>query len=510
MTSTYAPDTVVRAGCYLRISSDPNDKRQGVDRQREDTTALCEIKGWTPAGYYVDNDRSASNGKDRPQWDRLLADLKAGKVDAIAVWDQDRGWRMMADLERLRESLAALGRPVLLASTNQGEIDLSSPTGVMMAQVKTAVSEHEIAMMRVRMQRAAKQRAQQGRPKWRKAFGYLPYTGSKQDDTGVREIDPVVAPLVREAYRNVLAGRTLVSIAADWNDAGHHGHNGKPWSPSTVSLFLRSPRNAGLRAHNDQIVLDDNGQRVRGTWPPLVDETLWDATQTFFESPDRKRPGPKSVTKHLLTGVLVCGKPDCGGRFVGKWRMVQTGGEPGRPKAGQTKQSTGRREHRITYYCRQCQSVSIRAEHVEPLVLGVVAARLAQPDAVDLIRSTQLDAQAAAQLRQDRLTLAAKLDEIADMLADGEFTREQAARATARTNDKLKALARQDVDHHRQAVLDAIPLGTDGVAAALEELEPDQYRAVLNVVCGITVLPLGRGRGRNVAHRDRLVFDWRS
>ncbi|WP_264000744.1 hypothetical protein [Mycobacterium intermedium] len=39
------PKQQVRAACYCRISSDPRDKREGVDRQREDTAALCEVKG---------------------------------------------------------------------------------------------------------------------------------------------------------------------------------------------------------------------------------------------------------------------------------------------------------------------------------------------------------------------------------------------------------------------------------------------------------------------------------
>jgi DNA invertase Pin-like site-specific DNA recombinase len=116
-----------RAGFYLCISSDPKDKRQGVDRQREDTTALCEVKGWTSVGFYVDNDRSASNGKQRPEWDRLLADVKAGKVDAIAAWDQDRGWRLMGELEQLRRFFTGLGHQVPLATTGQGDIDLYSP-----------------------------------------------------------------------------------------------------------------------------------------------------------------------------------------------------------------------------------------------------------------------------------------------------------------------------------------------------------------------------------------------
>src|SRR4051812_22834825 len=108
-------NTQVRAGCYLRISSDPNDKREGVERQREDTAALCEVQGWTAARYYEDNSRSASNGKDRPQWRALLDDINAGQIDAIAAWDQDRNWRMMHELEDLRRFFGSLGREVKLA-----------------------------------------------------------------------------------------------------------------------------------------------------------------------------------------------------------------------------------------------------------------------------------------------------------------------------------------------------------------------------------------------------------
>src|SRR6185295_14444944 len=102
-----------RAACYCRISSDPDDKREGVDRQREDTTALCEVKDWTPVEFYIDNDRSASNGKKRSEWERLLADIRAGKIDAVAAWDQDRVNRMMEDFIRYKKLF--IKRGILLA-----------------------------------------------------------------------------------------------------------------------------------------------------------------------------------------------------------------------------------------------------------------------------------------------------------------------------------------------------------------------------------------------------------
>src|SRR5262249_59631917 len=98
--------------------------------------------------------------------------------------NQDRGWRKMADLEALRPLLEPRG--VLLATTNIGVIDFRNADDVFRAQVSTALSEMEIAKMKVRMRRAARQRADLGRPKWRNAFGYT--------TDGMRQPDPVTPP----------------------------------------------------------------------------------------------------------------------------------------------------------------------------------------------------------------------------------------------------------------------------------------------------------------------------
>ncbi len=446
------------------------------------------MKGWEAARYYVDNDRSASNGKDRPEWDRLLADIKTGDIDAIAAWDQDRGWRMMSELEELRRFFNSLGkRRVQFATTGQGDIDLYSPTGVLAVQIKTAVSEHEIAMMKVRMLRAARQKAEQGKPKWRKAFGYLPEARPKHADDGRREVDPVTAPLVRQAYATVLAGGSLMDITRDWNTREVYGLNGQPWTAATLSLFLRAPRNAGLRAHNGEIV-------GPGTWEPLVDESTWRAVQAVMNAPGRA-PGRKSVRKHLLTGVMLCGKcvRELGSRLSGRWAM-QSGG-------------TGPRAHSIVYACNICRGCSIRAEHVEPMLYQLVSGRLARPDAVDLLKAEQHDAAEAEALRSERMTLLARLDEIADDRADGHLDGPQARRASERIRAKLDDIERRQQDGERVRVFDGIPLGKPEVASAVDKLSADRFRAVLDVLCVITVLPVGKGG--KAFKPERVQVDWR-
>jgi DNA invertase Pin-like site-specific DNA recombinase len=476
MTTENMEKPQLHAGCYCRISSDPDDKREGVTRQREDTSALCEVKGWKVAGYYVDNDRSASSGGERPEWERLLADVESGKIDAIAAWDQDRGWRMMSELESLRKFFSGLGRRIPLATTGQGDIDLTTPAGVMMAQVKTAVSEHEVAMMRVRIRRAARQKAEQGRPAWKVAFGYLPETRRGRDDDGTRQIDPVTAPLVREAYGAILSGASLKDVVTHWNNVGALTMRGLPWDVSALSHFLRHPRNAGRRTYFDTATPTRGAREImgKGTWPALVDESVWKAAQAVLDTrPDGGRGRRKSVRKHMLTGVLVCGRDGCGG------------------KLGGTRTSSGD----VGYSCVSCYKVSVRASHLEPFLIELIGERLARTDAVDLLKAEIHDVANAERLREEKSALYARLDEMAVERANGLLTGRQLQIASEVVQLQIDALERKEQDQERLRVFDGIPLGTEHALAAVARLSPDRFRAVLSVLCEVTIMPVGKGGG---------------
>jgi DNA invertase Pin-like site-specific DNA recombinase len=484
VTSTQTSNTQLRAGCYHRISNDPKDRRTGVDRQRQDTAALCEVQGWTPAGDYTDNDRSASNGQRRQHWERLLADIRDGKIDAIAAWDQDRNWRMMHDLEELRRFFATVGREIRLATTGQGVIDLFSPTGVLAAQIKTAVSEHEIAMMKVRMRRAARDRAERGIPAWRKAFGYD--VGECHEDCPPKcngyHIDPVNAPLVRDAYRAALAGVSMCELARRLNALGARGGTGKPWSSNTVSLFLRKPRNAGLRSHNDEIVLDADGRPVKGTWPALVDEKTWRAVQTVLTAPGRG--SRRSVRRHMLTGLLVCGKPGCGAKLAG-----------GQPANGVP-----------SYRCKVCGGVSVRASDIEPTVYRLVGGRLAMPDAADLLRAEIDDTEADA-IRAELAALYARRQQIGIERGQGLLDGQTAKIALDVVAGEVAAAQRRQQDDDRLRLLADLPLGQPEAVEAVKRLSPDRFRAVADVLATITVAPVGKGA--HVFNPERVQVNWR-
>jgi len=351
--------------------------------------------------------------------------------------------------------------------------------------------------MKVRMRRAAKQRAERGIPKWKHAFGYAIGEHTPECPPTCKShhhrLDPKTAPLVADAYKAILAGAKLKDIAAIFNDAGAHGLTGTPWNESTVSLFLRSPRNAGLRAHNDEFV-------GKGDWPALVPESTWRAAQVKLNAPGRA-PGRKSVRRHLLTGVLQCGNPlnkhtgqPCNGYLAGNWQMQAHRGGP--------------RAHAIAYRCKTCRGVSIRAEHVEPLLYRIVSGRLAMPDAVDLLKAEIHDETEAEAIRTELNTLYTELRNIGVERGHRLLTGEQAKIATDLINEDIAKLEARQQDQERLRVFDGIPLGEPEVADAIAELTPDRFRAVLDVLVVVTIAPVGKGGG-HVFNPERVQANWR-
>lgn len=389
--------------------------------------------------------------------------MEAGKIDAVAAWDQDRVNRMMDDFQRYKRLFVERG--ILLATSNNGDIDLSTPSGVLTATIKTAVSEHEIAMMKVRQRRAARQRAEQGIPKWNKAFGY-------DDD---RQAVPDEAELVRGAYEAILAGGSLSGIAREWNAKGHVGRTGKPWTASTISLFLRAPRNAGLRSHNNVIV-------GPGNWPALVDENTWRAAQAVLTD-DSRKPGPRTCKRHFLTGLLRCGK--CGATLSGY--VVP-------------------RTEVLRYRCPKCFGVAISKPDTDDLIRQIVSARLAREDAKELLidRDTpDLDA-----LGAEANAIRTRRDELAAELADDTLTPSEWRAIRERLTARLDEIESRMTDAVQARVFDGIPLGSERVFDIVKGMDVDRQRAIVSALLYATVQPVGK-RGRVPFDPERVIVEWR-
>ncbi len=203
--------TTTRAVIYARQSLDRTGEGAAVDRQVEDCRRLADARRWDVVEVISDNDMSASTGKRRPGYERLLDLMLTGKVDAVVVWAIDRLTRRLVDLEQVITVCETTG--VRLATVT-GDLDLSTDTGRMVARILASVARGEVERKGVRQRRANQQRAEGGRMGWtRRPFGY-----DRRDGEVVAV--PAEAEGLQDAARLVLAGSTLAAAARMLDERG--------------------------------------------------------------------------------------------------------------------------------------------------------------------------------------------------------------------------------------------------------------------------------------------------
>lgn len=456
-----------RAVVYLRISQDREGAGLGVERQREDCAALARKLGWEVVAVHADNDMSASNGKPRPGYRALLADLGAGRATAVLAWHTDRLHRSPRELETYVDLCERQG--VVTHTVKAGEIDLAHPAGRAVARTLGAWARYEIEHKAERTRRAQLQAAQAGR--W--LGGRLPF-GWRPGTAGSVVLDPAPAREIREASRALLAGASLGGTVADLNRRGVLTATGRLWSYTALRQVLTRPRNAGL--------VDFHGEVVgRSPWPPIVGEDTWQAVTALLGDPARRRSTTNRV-RWLLAGIARCGV--CGG-------PLRTASTASNRRTGTT---------RTIYRCH----VARAAEPVDDLVARVVVGRLSRPDAIDLLADQ--DTPDLDRLRDEAAATRAQLDEAAALYADGGMTAGQLRIATDRLRDRLRHTERQMVASTRADVL-ADLAGAADVQARWAALSLARRRAVVAALVTVTILPSGR---RGTAFDPELVrIEWK-
>ena len=114
--------------------------------QLRELREYCERRGLEIAGEYTD---SASGSKDsRPELNRLMADAKQRRFDAVCVWKLDRFGRSLRHLVNALADLESLGVSFVSIKDN---LDLSTPSGRLMFQIIGAMAEFERALIQERV-----------------------------------------------------------------------------------------------------------------------------------------------------------------------------------------------------------------------------------------------------------------------------------------------------------------------------------------------------------------------
>src|SRR5215207_10237687 len=210
----------IRAGLYARISLDWEGKGLGVERQLQDCRAIAKRLGWTIIDEYVDNSIGASKysktGKARAEYNRLLSDIEAGRLDAVVIWMEDRLQRQVLELAEFLKVCDGAG--VTRIASIGGEFDLSDSEQRTMLYIKAAMAEAEVEKLRRRVLRQRLQAAQNGEPHGggRRGFGF---PGAGKNGITAEQVEQE-RELIRDAAARVLSGQSLNGVATEWRQRG--------------------------------------------------------------------------------------------------------------------------------------------------------------------------------------------------------------------------------------------------------------------------------------------------
>lgn len=291
---------------YARISMDRTGAGLGVDRQIEDCRTLgrqLKLKG-EPA-IYTDNDISASSGKKRPEYERLMQALRTGRHQVLLVWHTDRLHRRMTELEDFIS--VATARSILTHSVQRGPIDLSTADGQLQARIASAVAQHEVTHKGDRRRRAAEQGASLGkRQGGGRSFGYgrteIDADGRKRS-VDLDKINRAEAAALRAAFDAILNGATTTSVWKRWNARGITTQHGSRWNGSNFRAVITRPSLAGIATYKGEVL-----EGVTTTWSAIIPRDKWQAVQAIISDPARKT-SPGNQVRHLSSGVTYC---ECG------------------------------------------------------------------------------------------------------------------------------------------------------------------------------------------------------
>jgi DNA invertase Pin-like site-specific DNA recombinase len=284
---------VRRCAVYTRKSSEEGLEQEfnSLDAQREACEAYARSQrheGWVLVSTHYDDGRISGGTLERPALQRLLADIRAGKVDLVLVYKVDRLTRSLADFAKIVEVLDAHGAS-FVSVTQQFNTATSMGRLTLNMLLSFAQFEREVAGERIRDKIAASKR----KGMW--MGGTVPFGYEVRDRKLV--INETEAETVRHIFRRYLGLGSVRLLQEQLASAGIVGRAGRPLGRGPLFHLLQN------RTYRGEIV--HKGAVYPGEQAAIIDRELWDAVQQQFATNRYERTtGKRARSPSLLAGLL--------------------------------------------------------------------------------------------------------------------------------------------------------------------------------------------------------------
>jgi len=291
--------------CRKSVEERADETFGSIENQHEailNFIASHKQEGWLPiAERYDDNGFTGSN-TNRPSLQRLITDIKEGKVNMIIVYKLDRLSRSLVDFVQILKFFEEYN--VSFASVTQ-PIDTSTSTGKLMLHILSSFAEFERQLISERTR--DKMSASKKRGKWVGGRTPLGYDIDKANRRLV--INPKEAEIVKEVFNLYLEKKSLLSVAIELNEKSYKTKSyatlegkksgGVKFKNTSIQSIVKNPFYIGKVSHE--------GVLYPGEHERIISDEIFQRAQEILANNRRERKVAGVVTNiGLLNNILRC------------------------------------------------------------------------------------------------------------------------------------------------------------------------------------------------------------
>jgi len=439
----------MRVAIYTRVSTEQQVDRDSLAAQKSALLAFCKSNDHRNVQHYEDAGVSAKDA-EREGLQKLLTDIKAGKIDLVVVTKLDR---MMRSTQHMLELLGEFRKHNVVFKSLSDPIDNAGPTGNLLLQLLSVLAEFERRLTAERVRSVMDYRAKGGQ--WNGGvipFGYTTrdrlirervQTGlssekaNREADKSTPEfkrlyVDPAEAATVRLMVELFLEIRTILGVTTELNRRKVRTRNGGEWTTTSVRRALGNPQYVGKLTWGQRRTDEHTGKLKKGKDGPLITESnhepildneVFAKVEQLLKQGSFKRTKP--MKRYLLGGLLHCRA--CGRIMYGYTYRKKDDAEYSYYRCPQKRPNDGNPE---------CKGQSLPGKPFEEFIVGQIMElskntrflndreKMVKGLQAKLARHIRSRSRTVKSLRRREQDLRRKMDTLVERLEDETITRD--------------------------------------------------------------------------------------